>query len=101
MGELAITAHFSTSQSSHNKLHEEGLLMQEGIDQLAPIQTMLEALAIAGYKNIHHESIGKHVFEGYERWITQINTQTPWSHNIYQSYRKGYIDYYVITASNL
>lgn len=97
-GRLVLTAHFSTSRDSHDAMQREDLFVKEGIDKLTPIQSVLSELNNVGFQQIAYNAIGKDVFAGYERWISQVTCKTPWSHNIYQSYLKGYLEYYVIKA---
>lgn len=98
-GQLVFATHFSTSQHGLEQMQKQDLIVKEGIDRLVPIQSVLTSLKKAGFANIESHTIGENVFEGYEKWISQIDCKTPWSHNIYKSYTKGYLDYYVILAS--
>ncbi len=98
-GKVVLAAHFSKNEGDLLKLKLENLFVDERIDILAPVDQMLEALKIAGFKKLSCSSIGAHVFAGYEKWLNQIDCKTPWSHKVFQAYQKGYIDYYLIDAS--
>lgn len=94
-GLLIITAHFSTNEKGY--LAAKNLLptVAQDIDRMIPIDQVREAFKIAGFTEVKFEPIGAYVFEGFDRWITQINDE-PWAHNIYQLYLDGHINYYVL-----
>ena len=92
-GKLSFCAHLAITYSSHNKLKEENLLLDE-IEFLRPIIEVVGAFKHNGF-NVECHTIGKHVFEGYDKWVTQIDPSDEMSHKIYESYNSGYIDYYV------
>ncbi|MFU8797393.1 MAG: class I SAM-dependent methyltransferase [Gammaproteobacteria bacterium] len=98
-GSAVFAAHLTTTPQNTQKILENNLFVQEKIDNLFPIQTVISAFQEAGFKKVLFHSIGQYVFEGFDRWLQQNDLPTPWSHNIYKAYRKGWLDYYVITTS--
>jgi len=98
-GIFSFCAHLSTNHSSYNKLRQENLLIDE-IEILAPVDEVVNAFKESGF-DVNHYSIGEHVFEGYEQWTTQIHSSATASHNIYDSYKSGYIDYYVFVMNQI
>lgn len=52
-----------------------------------------------GFKNIKIESIGKNVWHGFDKWISQQSEfKNTWNRNWYKAYQNNLIDYYEITA---
>lgn len=98
-GIFSFCAHLSTNQFGYNKLRQDGLRLDE-IEILAPVDEVVKAFQGRGL-NVNYHSIGEFVFEGYERWITQIQTSAITSHNIYNAYKSEYIDYYVFIIENV
>lgn len=98
-GALVLAAHFSTNQNAYAQMLQQELFVKESIDKLTPLPEVTSCLESAGFKNIHVDAIGKDVFPGYEKWLTQIDCPTPWSHNLYKSFVNGYLEYYIITAT--
>jgi ubiquinone/menaquinone biosynthesis C-methylase UbiE len=109
-GIISFCAHLSTSRISYDKLRQEKLLIDE-IEILAPVDEVVSAFKGNGF-NVEYHSIGTYVFDKYEQWVTQINNNQSLdsiakvsipdpSHNIYESYKAGYIDYYVFTMNKL
>jgi len=98
-GALSFCAHLSTSRSSYDKLRQEKLLIDE-IEVLAPVDEVVSAFKNNGF-NVSHHPIGAYVFRMYEQWVLQVHSSDPVSHNIYESYKSGYIDYYVFVVSKL
>jgi len=98
-GIVSFCAHLSTSHSSYNKLRQENLLIDE-IEILVPVDEVARAFKNNGF-NVDYHSIGEHVFEKYDQWVTQSGTTALVSHNIYNSYKSGYIEYYVFVMNKL
>ena len=98
-GVLSFCAHLSTSRSSYDKLRQEKLLIDE-IEVLAPVDEVVSAFKNNGF-NVNHHPIGAYVFRMYEQWVIQVHSSDPVSHNIYESYKSGYIDYYVFVINKL
>lgn len=98
-GKLIITAHFATSHRGFNKLKSLIPTISEGVDKPIPIHTVISELVIGGFKISNVFSIGKHVFPGYDRWLSHVKTETPWSHNLLKAYNENLIDFYFIELS--
>ncbi len=107
-GIISFCAHLSTSRTNYDKLRQEKLLIDE-IEVLAPVDEVVSTFKGNGF-NVEYHSIGAYVFDRYEQWVTQVNyaqwsttkvSITDPSHNIYESYKAGYIDYYVFTMNVL
>ena len=55
----------------------------------------------AGFKNIAIESIGQHVWVGFDQWISQSELNDTWNRNWLKAYQEHLLDYYEITAEKL
>jgi len=98
-GQLAFAAHLATNQHSFDAMHANNLFVEEGIDNCIPVETVIDDLCESGFKKVSYKAIGKHVFKGYQQWLLQIGDKAPpWAHNLYESYSKNYLDYYLIEA---
>lgn len=95
-GKLVITTFFSTSLDGYKEVSKIIPSIKEKIDKPIPIDHVRESLRCAGFNKIKIKSIGMKVFEGYEKWISDVKIKTAWSHNFYKAYKKKYIDYYII-----
>lgn len=98
-GRLGITSFFATKREYVAKLADKSPLVKDNIESFIVINELFQLLEKHGFQDVNIQSIGEHVFEGYEKWITQSCIKTPFSHNMYQFYQAGLIDYYVITAN--
>ncbi len=99
-GKLVITAHFATDQRGYEELKKLIPTVEQGVDRLIPIQSVRLAFKQAGFKEIHFEDIGEHVFEGQHQWISQVE-DVPWGKNLLETYKKSYMSYYVIALEKL
>ncbi len=97
-GKLAIASFFGTSDKSQASLSTMIQTIRDGIDKATPIYQLEEILRSNGFKNIKIESIGKNVWHGFDQWTAQGDFRDSWTRNWYQGYKKGLIDYYLITA---
>ncbi len=95
-GRMTIAAHFSTSQAGYQEARKLIPTIDQEIDRLIPIQEVRDAFSTAGFTEIGFESIGAHVFEPFDTWITQVQCPVWWTHNTLDAYKKGFIDYYVL-----
>lgn len=97
-GKFAFTTYFPTDRKYLPELKKLLPLINEQLENITPVDEICSFLSMVGFNNVDYENIGKYTFLGYEKWITQENVQTPFSHNYYKAYVAGYIDYYVINA---
>ena len=99
--ERAFAAHLSTSKKSREEMIKKGLMIDKDIDVLLPYRKAISAFKQAGF-SIKHFSIGHLVFPGYEAWVKQVIQD---KHNptwkILQTYKQGYIDYYLFVGNQL
>lgn len=98
-GRFVFASHLSLDRDKHDKLEKENLLINE-IEILESIEVIKKAFEDKGL-HIACESIGKHVFEGYDHWVSQVNINaSEISHSIHKAYDLGYIDYFMCIIDN-
>jgi len=57
--------------------------------------TLCKQITTLGFKGFNCISIGKHVFKGFDTWLSQQKeTEKQWSRIFYPAYEHGLIDYY-------
>jgi ubiquinone/menaquinone biosynthesis C-methylase UbiE len=91
-GRFVFVAHLSLDQNKHDTMKREGLIIDDA-DVLMPLNVIKEAFEKQQFQT-NCLSIGEHVFQGYDKWVSQVNPNDV-SHNIYKSYISGYIDYFL------
>lgn len=98
-GKLVFASYFLVDNKYGLEL--EGLLplMQERLENIISRDEICKCFLRAGFKDVSYESIGEHVFLGYEKWISQQKNVAEFSHDYFKAYKKGYIDYYIFTVS--
>lgn len=97
-GKLAIASFFGTSDKSHKPLSSMIQTIRDEIDKATPIQQLESTLKKNGFKNVRIKSIGENVWHGFDQWTSQTDLKDSWTRNWYTGYKKGLIDYYLITA---
>jgi hypothetical protein len=80
-------------------LNSKLLTVQNGIDFLVPIETLISILSQAGFKNIYTQDIGQHVWKGFDTWIAQGNKKESWVRNSLKLYEQKQLDYYFLFAT--
>jgi MPBQ/MSBQ methyltransferase len=94
-GQLAVTAHFATSELGYQALRACIPTIDQGVDRLIPIENVRQAFLNVGFKEIHFEPIGNHVFEGFHQWRLKVG-DTKWVDSVLECYKEGHMDYYLI-----
>lgn len=97
-GKFVFVADFSRSEEGKKRLTEEHLFIDD-IEIFEPIENVTNAFKSENFTG-QCESIGKHVFDGYKKWVHQ-EVQDPVTltntNKIFEAYEKDYIDYYACT----
>ncbi len=73
--------------------------IDNGIDVVAAIDSFRDDLVTAGFVDVHVESIGEHVWRGFDAWIAQTEFKDGWGRNWLKAYHRRLIDYYLVTAA--
>ncbi len=97
-GRLAVATFFMTHPTATTELRELIETIHSGIDVVAAIGSFRDGLLAAGFVDVHVESIGAHVWHGFDAWIAQTEFKDSWGRNWLKAYHRGLIDYYVVTA---
>lgn len=97
-GRVVVATFFGTSKSSHNRLSKLVQTARDGIDKIWPIQNVEQKLIKAGFRNVKVESIGRNVWQGFDKWVSQGDLSNSWTRNWYKGYKKGLVDYYIVSA---
>lgn len=91
-GKLVFVTYFPTSNKYYEILKSLLPLIKEELENTMSIDDVCNSFSAANFKKIYCGSIGRHVFHGYEKWVTQTGIGN-FSHNYYKAYQAGYIDY--------
>ncbi|MEU3841100.1 methyltransferase domain-containing protein [Streptomyces sp. NPDC028635] len=99
-GRLAVTSFFvpDADPAKAQALAERLDSFATGLDQPHPLPTLLDALRAAGLADVCAESIGEHVWPGFDHFLAGVDLPAGWPRNFLGAYRDGLLDYYVITA---
>jgi ubiquinone/menaquinone biosynthesis C-methylase UbiE len=71
---------------------------QHGIDKIVQITEFTDLLRKQGFQKIRHQSIGKSVWKGFDKWISQTEYKDTWDKNWKLAYDEGILDYFFIEA---
>ncbi|GGM77476.1 hypothetical protein GCM10012275_55240 [Longimycelium tulufanense] len=98
-GRLVVTTFFATGEGHKDRIAEMLATFRTGVDRAIPVGTMTGALRAAGFVEVTARSIGEHVWPGLDRWQAQQDRYARhWSRNWLTAFRRGLLDYYMVTA---
>lgn len=101
-GTLVISTFFAKNslcfEDLLNLLPKPAILADSCNGEFASLPDILYLLKSNSFINIKLENIGQYVWQGYDVWVRQ-NDPCIWDTNWKIAYRKGLIDYYIITAT--
>jgi ubiquinone/menaquinone biosynthesis C-methylase UbiE len=97
-GRLAVTTFFMTRPTATDELRRLIETIDSGIDVVAAIDSFRDDLLAAGFVDVAVESIGEHVWHGFDAWLAQTEFKDSWGRNWLKAYHRGLIDYYLVTA---
>lgn len=101
-GTLVISTFFAKNslcfEDLLNLLPKPAILADSCNGEFASLPDILYLLKNNSFINIKLENIGQYVWQGYDVWVRQ-NDPCIWDTNWKIAYRKGLIDYYIITAT--
>ncbi len=96
-GRLAVTTFFATHPTAAEGLRRLIETIDSGVDVVLPIDSFRNDLLAAGFVDVHVDSIGEHVWRGFDAWIEQTEFKDSWGRNWLKAYNHGLIDYYLVT----
>jgi len=97
-GRLAVTTFFTPHAAAIDELRPLIETIDSGIDVVFAIDSFREDLRKVGFVNVYVESLGEHVWRGFDAWIDQTEFKDSWGRNWLKAYHHGLIDYYLMTA---
>lgn len=98
-GRLAVATFFMTQPTAAGELRRLIETVDSGIDVVSAIDSFRDDLLATGFVDVHVESIGEHVWHGFDAWIAQTEFKDGWGRNWLKAYHRGLIDYYLVTAA--
>ncbi|MGH3882146.1 MAG: class I SAM-dependent methyltransferase [Pseudonocardiaceae bacterium] len=97
-GRLAVTTFFMPHLTAIDGLRRLLENINNGIDVVVTIDSFRDDLLKAGFVDVGVESIGEHVWCGFDAWMDQTEFRNSWGRNWLTAYNAGLIDYYLVTA---
>ncbi|MGI5346983.1 class I SAM-dependent methyltransferase [Streptomyces sp. CA-250714] len=99
-GQLAVTSFFlpDGADGAAEALAARLDSFADGLDLAHPLGTLLAALRDAGLTDVRAESIGAHVWPGFDHYLSGVDLPVTWPRNFLTAYHDGLLDYYVVTA---
>ncbi|MEV7416918.1 methyltransferase domain-containing protein [Streptomyces sp. NPDC089919] len=98
-GRLALASFFA--DPAEGRAAELAALLPsfaDGLDIARPVAALTAPLAVAGLTDIRVEPIGADVWPGLDAWLSRLLPPGAWPRNFLPAYRRGLLDYHVITA---
>ncbi|MFF3573828.1 class I SAM-dependent methyltransferase [Nocardia jiangxiensis] len=97
-GRLTVATFFTTAEDAARHLEPLIETIRNGIDVVAPIDSFVQALRVSGFELADVESIGAHVWQGFDAWMQQTGFDNHWCRNWLRAYQDGQLDYYIVLA---
>jgi MPBQ/MSBQ methyltransferase len=98
-GRIGISTFFAQHDQYIPQLKEHIPTIESEAHKIISISKIIESMVVHKFKNITVESIGRHVFYSFDRWIDQFPEHSEqWRKNWFKVFGQGLIDYYVITG---
>ena len=97
-GRLAVATFFMTHTSAVDELRQSIETIDSGVDVVFAIDSFRDDLFKAGFAGVQVESIGEHVWGGFDAWMEQTEFKDSWGRNWLKAYHRGLMDYYLVTA---
>ena len=97
-GRLAVATFFMTHGSAADELSQLIETIDSGIDVVVAIGSFRDDLLKAGFADVDVDSIGEHVWCGFDAWMEQTEFKDSWGRNWLKAYQRGLMDYYLVTA---
>ncbi|ASU84088.1 SAM-dependent methyltransferase [Nocardiopsis gilva YIM 90087] len=97
-GRFALTTFFTPDDQGPAHLAELIETVRDGVDAVQPVDSFTADLTAAGFSDVRTESIGDHVWRGFDTWMDQTEYRDSWGRNWLHAYRAGWVDYYLVTA---
>ena len=97
-----ITTFFAADTNADIEVIKEWFpYVAQDVDRLFSINATCDELVTLGF-DVSCESIGAHVWDGFDKWLEQTDFHDQWGHwgrNWRKAFHQGWVDYYLITAN--
>ncbi|WP_407287509.1 class I SAM-dependent methyltransferase [Streptomyces sp. BP-8] len=100
-GGRVAAASFFTVDDAPGRPEELARLLEtfaDGLDIAWPVNVLTEAFTASGLTDVRVESIGPHVWRGWDLWLGRWWSPETWPRNFLRAYEERVLDYYVVTA---
>ncbi|MFJ4878494.1 methyltransferase domain-containing protein [Streptomyces sp. NPDC088745] len=99
-GRVAVTSFFTVDDlpGRPGELAELLETYASGLDIARPVSALADALLEDGFTHVRVESIGAHVWPGWDLWLSRWWAPGTWPRNFLRAYEHGILDYYLLTA---
>ncbi|WP_252395384.1 class I SAM-dependent methyltransferase [Streptantibioticus parmotrematis] len=100
-GRVAVAGFFTVDDAPGRPAELAGLLetYANGLDIARPVTALTDALTAAGLVDTRAESIGRHVWPGWDLWLSRWWAPGTWPRNFLRAYEQRILDYYLVTAA--
>lgn len=96
-GKLSIATYLGISPDSKETMKNYIPPIKEGYEYVYDHTYLKNLLKKTGFR-VSFQNIGKNVFFGFDKWVSQTAYKGTWSENWLKSYKHGLIDYFLILA---
>ncbi|HEX8223853.1 MAG TPA: methyltransferase domain-containing protein [Allosphingosinicella sp.] len=101
-GRFAVTTFFLRQARHIDDVRRLIPTVASGITRPTAIGEFVLALEDAGFRNLRVQSIGDHVFAGFDRWLAILGNkaeeQDNWGRSWLKCFEANWIDYYIVDA---
>ncbi|MEU7279837.1 methyltransferase domain-containing protein [Streptomyces sp. NPDC045431] len=99
-GRVAVASFFTVDDAPGRPGELARLLdtFASGLDIARPVRALADAFLEAGFTDVDVESIGPHVWPGWDLWLSQWWAPGTWPRNFLRAYEQRILDYYLVTA---
>ncbi|WP_043262903.1 class I SAM-dependent methyltransferase [Streptomyces sp. CT34] len=100
-GRVAVASFFTVDDAPGRPEELAALLdsYANGLDIARPAKALTDAFTEGGLTDVRVETIGHHVWPGWDLWLGQWWAPGTWPRNFLRAYEQRLLDYYVVTAS--
>lgn len=95
-GKFVLTTFFAQKDGVTDSIKDFIQTANNNIDFFHPIATVSDCLKEIGFTNLKVENIGSYVWQGFDNWCAL--TANNWARNWLVVHKKGWVDYYIISA---
>ncbi|MFJ9692449.1 methyltransferase domain-containing protein [Kitasatospora sp. NPDC101183] len=99
-GRVAVASFFTVDGEPGRPAELAALLetFANGLDIARPVGALTDAMGAAGLTGVRAESMGRHVWPGWDAWLGRWWAPDTWPRNFLRAYERGILDYYLVLA---